>query len=303
MRDGADGVKRATSRRKVALAARLGQHKENEQSLSMTSISQSTLKKPKQVLSNGDRAYRVLPATHPETPFVFLCDHATNKIPSRYKNLGLNPEQLSRHIAYDPGAAEVTEQLATHFGATAIFSCFSRLLIDPNRGEDDPTLLMRIADGAVVPGNRTIDAEERERRLATFYWPYHNAITKTLDDKIAHGITPILISIHSFTETWRGTPRPWHVGVLWAQDPRVARPIIDALAQNEAWVVGDNAPYSGELDGDTMWRHGTERKIPHALIELRQDLIRTEKGQKEWADTLIRVLEDARPVFQNSHDL
>lgn len=266
----------------------------------MTTPSPTALEKSDKSHSGSDGPFRTITARDPDTRFVFLCDHASNAIPQRYQNLGLSSEDLKRHIAYDPGAAEVTEMLAQHFGASAVLSRFSRLVIDPNRGEDDPTLLMRIADGAVVPGNRVIDTAERDQRLATFYWPYHRAITHVIDEKIARGITPILISIHSFTETWRGAPRPWHVGILWAQDPRVARPLIDGLAKNEAWVVGDNAPYSGELQGDTLWRHGTERKIPHALIELRQDLIRSEEGQRDWANTLIRVLEDARVDFETN---
>lgn len=235
--------------------------------------------------------YEILPALDPASPLLFLCDHASNAIPDAFKSLGLDGEQLRRHIAYDPGAEGVTRHLANHFGAGALLTRFSRLLIDPNRAEDDPTLIMRIADRAVVPGNRALNANERDARLNLFYRPYHNAITAALDGLLTRDILPVIISIHSFTEAWRGLPRPWQFSILWDQDKRIAGPLMEALRQDPELVVGDNEPYTGTLRGDTMWRHGTERNIPHALIEVRQDLIRNEAGQRAAAERLAKALE------------
>lgn len=242
--------------------------------------------------------YDVLPATDPACRLIFICDHASNHIPKRYRGLGLGADQLQRHIAYDLGGAGVTEALATHFGASAVMSRFSRLLIDPNRGEDDPTLVMRIADGAIVPGNRALDPAERQARYETFYRPYHTALTKTIDAYRDRGLTPVLISIHSFTEAWKGEPRPWHIGILWDKDPRIARPLLESLRQDGDLIVGDNEPYTGELQGDTMWRHGTQRGLPHALIEVRQDLIKDAAGQKNWGQRLARALEQTLARFE-----
>ena len=221
---------------------------------------------------------------------ILLCDHARNTLPEGYGTLGLPPSELERHIAYDIGAAGVTERLAAHLGAPAVLTCVSRLLIDCNRGEDDPTLIMRLSDGAVIPGNRTLSAEERATRIGRFYRPYHAAIAELIDLALARGIVPILLSVHSFTHAWRGSPRPWHAGVLWDQDPRLARPLIAALAADPALVVGDNQPYTGHLKGDCMWRHGTSRGLAHALIEIRQDLIASEAGQAEWAGRLAEAM-------------
>lgn len=221
---------------------------------------------------------------------VIVCDHANNMFPPSYNSLGLPVDQLERHIAYDIGAAEVTRRLSQIMQAPAVLSHYSRLLIDPNRGTDDPTLIMRIADGSVVPGNRHISDEERAKRIRDYYEPYHAAIDATLDQCITAGRVPILFSIHSFTESWRGRPRPWHAAVLWDQDGRFAQPLIKALRDEGDLIVGENEPYSGRLKGDTMWRHGTMRGIAHCILEIRQDLIKDETGQAEWAQRLERIL-------------
>lgn len=223
---------------------------------------------------------------------IILCDHASNRLPPAYGDLGLSRSEFSRHIAYDIGAATVTTALARKLGAPAVLSTFSRLLIDANRGEDDPTLVMRLSDGAVVPGNARIDAAERARRIAAYHAPYHRAIGEAIDRAITAGRAPALVSIHSFTPVWRGRPRRWHAGILWDADPRLARPLIEALAADARLVVGDNEPYSGALVDDCLYRHGTGRGISHALIEIRQDLIADATGAEGWADRLAGILAD-----------
>lgn len=234
-------------------------------------------------------SYKVL-GGRADRGLVLVCDHANNAFPPGYGALGLPPEQLGRHIAYDIGAAEVTRLLADRLGAPGVFTHYSRLLIDPNRGLDDPTLIMRISDGAVVPGNRAVDAAEREKRIASYYQPYHDAIDLVLDQCTASGVVPVLLSIHSFTDMWRGAQRPWHAAVLWDQDPRLAVPLLEHLRAPGDILVGDNEPYTGRLKGDCMWRHGTMRGFAHAIIELRQDLVCDEAGQEEWAERLCGVL-------------
>ena len=234
-------------------------------------------------------AFRILPG-RTDAGLIILCDHASNALPDGYGTLGLPPAQLERHIAYDIGAAVIVETMARRLDVPSVLSRFSRLLIDPNRGDDDPTLIMRISDGAVVPGNRILDDAERQRRIETWYEPYHRAVEAAIDACIATGRPPVLLSVHSFTETWKGWPRPWHAGVLWDTDPRLAKPLIAALEAEGGLVVGDNEPYSGKLIGDTMWRHGTNRGLAHAIIEVRQDLIGSEAGQHAWGERLTRIM-------------
>ncbi len=230
----------------------------------------------------------------PANGFLLVCDHARNTVPPGYDDLGLNGAVFERHIAYDIGARAVTLKLAAALGAPAVLSCFSRLVIDPNRGLDDPTLVMRLSDGAVVPGNARITPEEKQCRIETYYVPYHDALADAIDRAISVGTPPALVSIHSFTPSWKTFRRPWHIGVLWDRDPRLAVPLIAALQADRAIVVGDNEPYSGQLAGDTMFRHGTGRGLAHALIELRQDLVSDDDGVSVWADRLIDVLKGLR---------
>jgi predicted N-formylglutamate amidohydrolase len=188
----------------------------------------------------------------------------------------------------------VTRSLARRLGAPAILTRFSRLVIDPNRGRDDPTLVMCLSDGAVVPGNAHADDAEVARRIARFYDPYDAAITAALDRALAAGHPPVFVTVHSFTPIWRGWPRPWQVGILWDADDRFARPLLDGLAAEPGLTVGDNEPYDGALAGDTVDRHATARGLANALIEIRQDLIVTEEGAEAWADRFARLL---RPLI------
>jgi predicted N-formylglutamate amidohydrolase len=225
---------------------------------------------------------------------LFLCDHASNALPPEYGDLGLPAFEFQRHIAYDIGAAHMTRALARSFGAPAVLTTFSRLLIDPNRGGDDPTLVMRISDGALIPGNARVDAMEIERRRRRFWQPYRDAVTGVLDDMLAAGPVPAIVSLHSFTPAWRSVPRPWHVGVLWDLDRRLAQPFIAAFGASGDCLVGDNEPYDGALEGDTMDTHSTRRGLAGILIEVRQDLIAREPDAVDWAERLERVL---RPVL------
>ncbi|MHC5655912.1 N-formylglutamate amidohydrolase [Stappia sp. ICDLI1TA098] len=233
----------------------------------------------------------------PACGLLLLCDHASNALPARYGSLGLPERELQRHIGFDIGVRGLTLRLARAFGAPALLTTFSRLLIDPNRGEDDPTLVMRLSDGAVVPGNAHHDAAEREARLAAYHRPYHAAVSSAIDAAQAAGHRPAILSIHSFTPVWKGVSRPWHAGVLWDRDPRFAVPLIEALRQEPDLVTGDNEPYDGALKNDCMYRHGTSRGIAHALIEVRQDLIGDEAGIDAWAARLEPML---RRIIANS---
>jgi predicted N-formylglutamate amidohydrolase len=227
----------------------------------------------------------------PETGILILCDHATNLLPPEYGTLGLSEEQLNRHIAYDIGALAVARELGRKLRATVISSRFSRLLIDPNRGEDDPTLVMRLSDGAVIPGNANVTAAEIAKRIAIFYKPYHEAVRRQLDAMTSRGIVPTVISLHSFTDIWRGVPRKWHAGILWDKDPRLAVALLREMRARTGLEIGDNEPYSGRLQGDSIYQHGTQRGLPHVLVEVRQDLIAGENGQRAWGSLLAECIE------------
>jgi predicted N-formylglutamate amidohydrolase len=225
----------------------------------------------------------------PDQRLILFCDHASNALPPAYGDLGLTRVQLERHIAYDIGAAQVTRRLATLLGAGAVLAGFSRLLIDPNRGEDDPTLVMRMSDGAVIPGNARADADEIALRVEKFWRPYRRACAAQVDAAIAANRVPVLLGVHSYTPSFKGRARPWPCGVLWDRDPRVAAPLIEAL-RADGLVIGDNEPYDGALKHDSMYELSTARGVPGALIEIRQDELRTPEGCERWAYRLARIL-------------
>jgi predicted N-formylglutamate amidohydrolase len=224
--------------------------------------------------------------------WLVICDHATNRVPDWVAggDLGLAAEDMARHIAYDVGAAGVAIRLAERLGAPVVLSNFSRLIIDPNRGEDDPTLVMQLYDGTLIPANRGIARSGVEERLFRCHRPYHDAITKMAsrqDDTV-------IVSVHSFTPQFRGrSVRPWHTGLLFADDERLSRRAIKLLQQESGLVVGANQPYSGHLKGDTIDRHGIATGRQNTLIEIRNDLIGDDTGQTEWADRFARLLPQA----------
>ena len=229
---------------------------------------------------------------------LLLADHAGRDLPDEYGSLGLPASEFDRHIAYDIGVEGVTRQLAAATGAPALMARFSRLLIDANRGEDDPTLIRQLYDGTIVPANYPMLPRERELRLDGFYRPYHDAVASLVASVAERsGKAPFIFSVHSFTPRMQGFERPWHVGILWDSDNRAVDPLLAALRAEKGLVVGDNEPYDGALRGDTMFKHAIVNGFAHALIEIRQDLIRDEQGQQEWAGRLAPMLEaiNARP--------
>lgn len=241
--------------------------------------------------TGDDRPFEIIPG-HSGSGVVLLADHATSIVPEPYGLLGLPASAFNRHIAYDIGVEALTRELAERLGCPAVLSRFSRLLIDPNRGEDDPTLIMKISDGTIVPGNHPISDEEWENRIRRFHRPYHQAVASVIEKATDQtGRVPLVLSLHSFTPVWKGFARPWHAAVLWDSDGRAARPLIDLLRAGGDLVVGDNEPYDGALKGDTLYRHCMRKGIPHALLEIRQDLIGNAEGVAEWAERI-------EPIFR-----
>ena len=224
---------------------------------------------------------------------LLLCDHATNTIPSCISKtkLCLTPKELNSHIAFDPGAKDTTLKLSHILRSPMIATQFSRLVIDPNRSSDDPTSIMQIYDGSIIPENIGLSEKQITVRKKKFYQPYHNKISQMLDSKILFGSFICIVSIHSFTPKLKFKDlRPWEIGILWDEDTRMSEPLIKELEKHKNICIGKNKPYSGSLQGDTLNKHGTRNKIPHVLIEIRNDLINSSIGQDKWALILANAL-------------
>lgn len=224
--------------------------------------------------------------------YVFVCDHASNFIPEEYGTLGLPAAELTRHIAWDPGALPVARTLAEALDAPLVESCVSRLVIDCNRPFDAPDLITVMSETTEIPGNRGLSADERARRIALAHRPFHDAIDSVVAERLATGRTTSVVSVHSFTPIYRQVPRPWHIGILHDDDVRLAEPMIAALRLTGA-VVGVNEPYSpADRVYYTLERHARSRGLPCAMIEIRNDEIASAAGQKKWAELLAGILRD-----------
>ena len=225
-------------------------------------------------------------------PVVFLCDHASNRAPRALGNLGLPPGELARHIAWDIGAAALTRRLAAHFDAPAVLAGCSRLVIDCNRRLDDAQSILAVSDGTPIPGNQDLTECEAAARAEAWFRPYHRACAAVLSGVEARGkaAAPVVM-MHSFTPHLNGTRRPWHAGVLWHEDGRMALPLLRALRARGDLVVGDNEPYSGASPhGYTMPAHAARHGRANVQIEVRQDLVADEPGVGRWSAILIEAL-------------
>lgn len=221
-------------------------------------------------------------------PGVVVCDHGGRAVPARLRGLGLDASHFDRHIAWDIGALALARLLARRFDMPLVWATYSRLVIDPNRDPDDPTLIPEVSDDVVIPANRNLSADAAAARLREIFDPYHAAVAAALESRRGLGVAaPALLSAHSFTPVMRGFQRPWEIGVLWDGDPRVAVPLLEALRARGDVTVGDNQPYSGRGNlGGTVETHALPHGLPNALLEVRQDLIESAEGAAGWADIL-----------------
>ena len=222
---------------------------------------------------------------------LFICDHASAAIPTALGSLGLDAAQRRLHIAWDIGAADVTRRLARLLDAPAVLSGFSRLVVDCNRQLEDPSAMAQESDEIPVPGNRGLTPAQRRERAEACFWPYQRAIEARIADARRRCEIPLLISIHSFTPVMQGFERPWHLGILSNRDRRAAERLLALLRRDRSLVVGDNEPYDGRVGrGYGVAEHGEANRLPHVLIEIRQDLIDTHHGAEAIAGRLAPVL-------------
>ena len=236
-----------------------------------------------------------------ESNFLIICDHASNNIPYEYKRLGLNSDLLATHIAYDLGAKEVAYNISKLLQCPLVVNDFSRLLIDANRGIDDPTLIMKISDGNIIEGNQNIsflvNCHEKEKRIKSYYNVYHNKISNLINRSIKRKVFPAIISIHSFTPFWQKKKRLIDIGVLWDIDDRLSGIFFDYFKKFQSQlIIGDNKPYSGRMKNDTLYKHGTKHGLANILIEIRQDLILSNQGQNNFAKLI------SEPLIENNNN-
>lgn len=225
------------------------------------------------------------------SPYLFVCDHASNFVPPEFGTFGLPTEDMDRHIAWDPGALPVASALADALDATLIHSGISRLVIDCNRPLDAGNLFWTVSEGTVIPGNQNLSDVQRQRRIALAYTPFHETIREAVEKRLAAGQETRIVSIHSFTPVYSGVPRPWEIGIIHDEDDRLAAPVIGALEADKSLTVGVNEPYSpADKVYFTLEKHARSRDLPCAMIEIRNSEITESAGQLAWAKRLATIL-------------
>lgn len=226
-----------------------------------------------------------------EKPILLVCDHASCLFPEALGDMGLDPFARRCHLAIDIGAGALTESLAESLSVTAVLQNYSRLIVDCNRQLMDPGAFLEYGDGILVPGNRNLHQEDKDRRADALYWPYHDAIDGQIERLSKAGPPPAFIAIHSFTPVLNGESRAWQIGVLWDKDERLREIFLEGF-RDAGYYVGDNEPYSGKAPQDfTIDHHAEERGLPHIGIEIRQDLLNMKRGVAEIARVMHKIIE------------
>ena len=244
-----------------------------------------------QLLDVGDPAPVTVVNPSGSASAVIICDHGGDAIPIKLDGLGLDPNDRLRHIAWDIGASAIAYQLSRKLDAPTVLGSFSRLVIDLNRPPYDLTSVREISDGVLVPGNRNLSSKDMAQRIASIFEPYHGEIAAAMERAAQHVAAPALVSVHSFTPVMKGFERPWHIGVLFGSDMRIANPLMAALSKNPEISVGENKPYSGyDLYGYSVETHAMPNGYPNILLEIRQDLIDTHFGVAKWAAIIANAL-------------
>ncbi|MEL4069836.1 N-formylglutamate amidohydrolase [Ochrobactrum sp. GPK 3] len=230
-----------------------------------------------------------------QSPWLFVCEHASNFVPERFDGLGLGEDALSAHIAWDPGAVEVARHLSAALDAPLVESRLSRLLIDCNRPLDAPDLIPEVSEMTVIPGNHELNSLERTARIDLSHRPFHARIEQLIAARAVRGLPSWIVTIHSFTPVYRDVARPWQIGIIHDADDRVAAPLIAALKQDSALNVGVNEPYApSDRVYYTLERHARPRNAPCAMIEIRNNEIADAKAQTAWASRLAEIFRNLK---------
>lgn len=234
-------------------------------------------------------AFEILGASDSAGAILFTCEHASNAIPGDVEICDADQRVLDQHWGWDIGAKDVVLQLLSRLGGQAVVANFSRLWIDPNRNPDASSLIVTEVEGHVLQFNQSADARERERRSQVYFAAYHDAVQRTA----ALRSEPFeILSVHSFTPTYRGQERAMEVGVLFDEHDESAEYLHQCL-RSEGFKSALNAPYSGKPPASLIYsakRHGQVLGVKYLELEIRQDLIDSSDKAQEVADRIARAL-------------
>ena len=238
------------------------------------------------------------------SPIILNCDHAGNRIPRRLGRLGLPESELERHIAFDIGALGVARELSQRLDATLLAQPYSRLVIDCNRRTSAKDSVPPVSELTEIPGNLDLPNESLAARRDAILVPYQRAIADALNRRLAAGAATAMVSVHSFTPVYKGQERPWHLGVIHGRDGRGHAAFLAALGDVDDLNIGVDQPYTVDMDVDfTLPIHAEGCGVAYVELEIRQDMIGTPQGQRDWGVRLAPVLERWLAHLQASGDL
>lgn len=233
---------------------------------------------------------------------VLVCEHASNFIPPEYSALGLDERTLRSHVAWDPGARDIALQMSEILDAPLVLQNASRLLYDCNRPPESAGAIPAKSEVFDIPGNAGLSEAARKERVATFYQPFRQTLGALLEDRLAQGTPTALVTIHSFTPVFHGSPRSVEIGVLHDSDARLADLMLSALAGPGDIEVARNQPY-GPQDGvtHTLVEHGISRGLPNVMIEIRNDLISGKVEQAAMAQRIAAAIVSALSALRSAN--
>jgi predicted N-formylglutamate amidohydrolase len=255
----------------------------------------ATIKKSKRILMAGEPAPARVENEKGRGQCIVVCDHASNRVPKSLGTLGLKKSDLEKHIAWDPGTEIIGRHIAQKIDAPLVCSSYSRLVVDVNRGEKSPECMRAVYDHIVVPGNAGLTAANKKQRITEIFTPYHKTLARTIRARVRKDTVPVILSIHSFTPKMDDYLRPWHIGILWNREEKIARRLVRNLRiNNPGMVVGENEPYSlkaANLQKNTITTHAESKGLPYIIVEFRQDLVKSAAGARKWAKILLQSLD------------
>jgi len=218
------------------------------------------------------------------SPFILVCEHASNVIPAALNRMGLAEIDLMRHIAFDIGAEGTARLLSRLLDAPLLVQKISRLVYDCNRPPESPGAMPEVSEVFDIPGNNGLSAEARLARVKEVYRPFHHALEGALDARAVARKPTAVVSIHSFTRTYKGKLRAVDLGLLFDRDPWLADRLVKSFPGANVQL---NEPY-GPKDGvmHLLNLHAAPRGLHHLMIEICNDLIETERNQQQWAQRL-----------------
>lgn len=251
----------------------------------------------KKILSAADPTPYLIVNPRGEGNGLIICDHAGNRVPQSLKNLGLQKQELIRHIGWDIGTEDIGRHIGKALDMPVMLAIYSRLVVDLNRAPGHKECIPESSDRTLIPANTNLSAKDKEQRLKEIFRPYQAQIEKQIN-RLARKGAPFLLAVHSFTPILNEEKRPWHIAILWNKQEKLAKRLIAELRlQHPGYLIGSNEPYTLKDErfiGSTMCRHAEKKDFPYIFVEFRQDLIDTKEKATVWAEIFLNAL---RPVL------